>query len=82
MTDIATTPVALVAGPVLIQNLGPDDLYVGASDMNNFPLVTVEEGVKIGTGEWISFDRTTSKISVVSTGTSDIRYLASPARQG
>lgn len=77
MASVTTTPVALFVGPLLIQNLGPDDLYVGQSDMNENPLVTSSNGFRLSTGESVSIGTITSKISVVSTGTSEVRYLSS-----
>lgn len=77
MSSITATPVSLINGPLLLQNLGPDDLFVGQSDMSGNPLVTQANGFRLSTGESISFGSTSSKISVVSTGTSEVRYLSS-----
>lgn len=77
MSAVTTVAVALGPGPRLIQNLGPDDLYVGSSNMNGDPLVTAEDGIRLSSGESISLQSTSSKISVVSSGTSEVRHLSS-----
>ena len=77
MASVTTNAVSLEAGPLLLQNLGPDDLYVGHSAMDGTPTVTAEAGFRLSAGESISVQSTSSKISVVSSGTSEVRYLKS-----
>lgn len=76
MASVSTIPVSLAAGPLLLQNLGPDDLYVGHSYADGTPTVTPSTGFRLSTGESISVQSTSTKISVVSVGTSEVRYLS------
>ena len=77
MSSVGTTPIAVGLGPRLVQNLGPDDLYIGHSDVSGNPLVTVEAGIRLSAGESISLASTSTQISVVSSGTSEVRNLSS-----
>lgn len=69
MPSISDTPVALGSSSYLIQNLGPDNLYVGEST------VTVDDGVKVAAGEALAVGSTNSPVFAVSDGTSDVRTL-------
>jgi len=85
MSTVTTTPVILNAGSQLIQNLGPDDLYVGQT-ADGVAAVTTANGIRLSVGESISYNNQNTKPSVVSSGTSEVRtmhsvtgvYLASP----
>lgn len=69
MPNVGTSPVNLAGEYPLIQNLGPDPLYIGDRST-----VTAATGVRLTTGQ--SF--TASKSSgtwVVSSGTSDVRLV-------
>lgn len=69
MSSVGTTPVQIGDDSYLIQNLGPDPLYVGNSD------VTTDTGVQINTGESLTVGVTETDVYVVSAGTSDVRTL-------
>lgn len=77
MASVGTTPVTVGPGPRLVQNLGPDDLYIGHSNVDGAPLVTVAAGIRLSAGESISLASTSTAISVVSSGTSEVRNLSS-----
>ena len=71
MPYVSSTPVNLGSGSVLIQNLGPDDLFLGSLG------VTVETGVRISAGSSITVGYDSEQFYAVSAGTSDARVLAS-----
>lgn len=77
MASVGSTPMTLMKGPLLIQNLGPDVVYVGHSTVLDIPEVSDEEGFQVSPGRTISIGPTNTKISVVSAGDSDVRTLAS-----
>lgn len=69
MPSVGETPVPLGVDAYLIKNLGPDDVYVGNSDVttsNGFPL-TMGDSLAVGYGNESTF--------AVSDGTSDVRIL-------
>lgn len=73
---VATDPVHIGGGFVLIQNLGPDDLYVEVTAENQpEPDLTADTGLQIGAGQSVSFDNSNFWIWGVSDGTSDVRSL-------
>ncbi len=77
MATVTTTPVVLSVGSQLIQNLGPDDLYVGQSYSDGTPTVTTANGIRLSVGESISYNNQNTKPSVVSSGTSEVRTMHS-----
>ncbi|AOZ64953.1 hypothetical protein SEA_JAYLOCIRAPTOR_3 [Streptomyces phage Jaylociraptor] len=76
MSTVTTTPVILNAGSQLIQNLGPDDLYVGQT-ADGVATVTTANGIRLSVGESISYNNQNTKPSVVSSGTSEVRTMHS-----
>jgi len=69
VAEITDTPVEVGSSSYLIQNLGPDKLYVGGSS------VTVETGIELQVGQALTVGETRSSVFVVSDGTSDVRIL-------
>jgi hypothetical protein len=67
--DVTTTPQRLGSSGYLIQNLGPDPLYVGEST------VTEDNGVKLESGVCVVVGNTSNDVYVVSEGTSEIQLL-------
>ena len=67
--EVLEEPVALPTKGCLVQNLGPDTIYIGESDVSSGDGVTVlvNEAVAIG-----AFNR---PVYAVSDGTSDVRLL-------
>lgn len=65
---VTTTPVQ-ISSSQLIQNLGPDVLYIGNSS------VSASTGVRIDSGKSIAFNYSNSSIYAVSAGTSDVRTV-------
>lgn len=76
MSTVTTTPVILNAGSQLIQNLGPDDLYVGPT-ADGVATVTTANGIRLSVGESISYNNQNTNPSVVSSGTSEVRTMHS-----
>jgi hypothetical protein len=71
MPSVGSSSAQLGQGPCLVQNLGPDDLYVGVSDT-----VTTGDGIRISAGDSASVGFTSSPLYGISSGTSDVRLLA------
>lgn len=69
MATVTDTPVLIGDDSYLIQNLGPDDLYVGDSS------VTTSTGVQVNSGESLTVGATNGSVYVISDGTSDVRTL-------
>lgn len=69
MPSIGTTVLSIGSGPMLIQNLGDDDLYV--LDESS---VTIDTGVQLITGASVVVGDGES-FYAVSEGTSDVRIL-------
>ena len=69
MPSVTGTAVAIASGG-LVQNLGPDDVYLGNSD------VTTSNGTMLAAGESIAVGETNTPLYAVSSGTSDVRTLA------
>ena len=67
--DVTTTPVALGTSAMLIQNLGPDALYLGEAD------VTDETGVLVSPGESLVVGNLNHPLYAVSSAASDVRIL-------
>ena len=70
MPSVSSTPVDLGSGSVLIQNLGPGDLFLGD------PGVTTETGFRISAGSSVTVGYSNSRFYVVSDSTSDARVLS------
>lgn len=68
--DVATTPVSLGTGSKLIQNLGPDALYLGGETVDD------ETGVVLNANESIVVGDMTHPLFVVSAAASDVRTLS------
>jgi hypothetical protein len=68
MADIGTTAVPIQSGG-LIQNLGPDPIYVGES------AVTSTTGVRIAAGDSLVVGSMNAPLLVVSEDSSDVRFL-------
>ena len=66
--NVGTTPVNLPGGYPLIQNLGPDPLYIG-----DLGTVTPATGVKLAPGQSFTAGGRGGGPWVVSSGTSDVR---------
>lgn len=67
--NVGETPIRIGSASYLIQNLGPDNLYVGDED------VTDENGLQLAAGESVARGVTNAATYVVSSGTSDARIL-------
>lgn len=67
MASVGTTAVHIGSG-LLVQNLGPDDLYIGESTVTEANGVFVAAGNSAAVGYGLSY-------YVVSSGTSDVRVL-------
>lgn len=65
MPSISSTPVDLGSGSVLIQNLGPGNLFIGG------PYVNPETGVRISAGSSVTVGYSSSRFYGVSASTSD-----------
>ena len=70
MPSVSSTPVDFGSGSVLIQNLGPGDLFLGG------PGVTTETGVRISAGSSVTVGYNSSHFYGVSDSTSDARVLS------
>ena len=62
MPAISSTPVDLGSGSVLIQNLGPGNLFIGG------PYVNTETGVRISAGSSVTVGYSSSRVYGVSVG--------------
>lgn len=69
MPSISTTATSLGSNPGLVQNLGPNNLYLGGSS------VTASNGLEVTPGESVSVGFTNSPIYGISAGTSDVRVM-------
>lgn len=69
MPSITDTAISLGSAGALIQNLGPDALYLGSH------AVTTDDGIKVSVGEALTIGYTDSAVFGVSDGTSDVRVL-------
>lgn len=65
-----TTTAGRVPSAGLIQNLGPDDVYIGESSS-----VTSSTGLKIVAGKSVAVGNTNGTLYAISAGTSDVRSL-------
>jgi hypothetical protein len=68
--EVATTPVRIADGDVLVQNLGDGALYVSTSDS-----VSPASGVKLNAGEALAIG-TAVPVWAVSDSTADVRVMA------
>ena len=68
MPTVTTTASALAATG-LIQNLGPDEIFLGESG------VTSGNGFRVSSGEAVAVGNTNAALYAVSAGTSDVRFL-------
>ena len=71
MASIGTTAVNLGKNGQLIQNLGPDDLYIAPT-----PSVGLSSGFRIVPGESLSFGYSNDPMYAISGGTSELRSLS------
>lgn len=71
MPAVGTTAVVIGKDAYLIQNLGPDTLYVGETDA-----VDEENGIQLLVGEALSVGATNVSIYAVSEAASDVRILS------
>lgn len=68
---VAQVPVLLGTGNLTLQNHGPDDLWLGGSD------VSEANGLLLASGVGQDFPSAeVGRLYAVSSGTSDVRYLA------
>ncbi len=67
--NVTTSPVALPQYACLIQNLGPDTLYLAE------PTVSVGAGVQVLVDQAVTIGASNSVMYAVSEGTSDVRIL-------
>lgn len=77
MTSVGTSAVNFGSVDMLIQNLGPDDLYVGIYNGHNDGAQFPEDGngIRLVNGESVSVNGSYGDVYCVSTGTSDVRSL-------
>jgi hypothetical protein len=68
--DVTTTPVSLGTGAQLIQNLGPDALYLGDASVDE------DTGVLLNANESIVVGNLNHPLFAVSADTSDVRTLS------
>jgi len=68
--NVSDTPVSLGYGAQLVQNLGPDELYLGESDVDS------STGVLLNANESTVVATRTHDLYVVSAGSSDVRTLS------
>lgn len=64
--DVSNEVTVVSAGNTLIQNLGPDVLYVGGT------AVTEDDGLKVLNGQWVKL-LGVSKVGLISDGNADVR---------
>lgn len=64
-----TTTASVVASNSLIQNLGPDTLYVGEGS------VSASTGIRVDVGKAIAIGTVNGTLYAVSAGSSDVRVL-------
>lgn len=78
MTAVGTEPVNFGTNSQLIQNLGPDEIYVGVYNAyyDDSDLPTSGTGVKVSAGESLAASGVSGDVYCVSAGTSDVRSLA------
>lgn len=69
MTAVADEPVVIGTGPQMVQNLGPDVIYVGG------PNVDATTGFPIKNGETFAMLYTGTPSYAISVGNSDVRRL-------
>lgn len=65
-----TTTAQRIPSAGLIQNLGPDEVYIGESSS-----VTTSTGLEIVAGESLAVGNTNANLYAISAGTSDVRTL-------
>jgi hypothetical protein len=68
--NVGTTAVSVGTGPGLVQNLGPDEMYVG-----NSTGLTSSTGVLVPANKAMAFGFSNTPIYVISAGASDVRFL-------
>lgn len=68
MPTITTTAVPIAASG-LIQNIGPDPVYIGEGS------VTTTTGVRLSEGQALAVGSSNGKLYAVSSGSSDVRVL-------
>jgi hypothetical protein len=66
--DVGTTAVPIAASG-LIQNLGPDPVYIGEGS------VTLDSGVRLGVGESMTVGHSNGTLYIMSESSSDVRVL-------
>lgn len=70
MPSVGSTDAVLIADvPGLIQNLGPDSVWIGGSDVDD------TSGVKVLPGQSITTAVPIVALYGISSGTSDVRFL-------
>lgn len=75
MATATTTPTTIGSSACLLQNLGPDNLYVGNSDSSGNPLVTSTNGFRLAAGQSVAVTNGSTETSIVSEGSSEYRIL-------
>lgn len=70
MPSVSDDAVIISNGPGLIQNLGPDEVYIGEDG------VTSSTGIKVLSGQAITMAVPNEPTYAVSAGTSDVRFLS------
>ena len=69
MPTVEDMPVLLKPAARLIQNLGPDPIFVGEEG------VTEDDGIQLLAGQGMSVSYTNYNLFMVSSGTADVRTL-------
>lgn len=69
MPTVGATPTLLKPSARLIQNLGPDPIFVGEEG------VTDADGIQLLAGQGMSVSYTNYNLYMVSSGTADVRTL-------
>ena len=69
MSSVTTAQVTIGNGQALIQNLGPDALYIGDDGVDS------TSGIKLVAGKALSVAFSDTALYAVSSGTSDMRLL-------
>jgi hypothetical protein len=69
MANVTTEATGIGEGGFLIQNLGPDPVYIGFSG------VTTSDGIEVASGVSLVMGETGETVYAVSIGTSDVRTL-------
>lgn len=78
VVSVTATPKRICNGVSLVQNLGPDALYVDVSTSPTdgpSPVLSSSNGVQVSSGEAVSFDNENLHVWGISGGTSDVRVL-------